>query len=472
METAMSLSTPLGILRGRWREGILVFSLVLAAVAAAVWTLGEKATAQAAVVLNLKAAEAMATIQLPGGIVTTHIATQVDVMQSERVQLAAIQRTRLADDPAWQRRWRRTAPEGVAFGPWAAGVLARQLKVSPAAESSVLTVSFSDRDPRFAADFANAVVDAFLATTLSMRAERARQDQQYYHEQAAASRRALARAQDSYIAYQRQNGIVVTDEKVNLEVERLRDMNTRLEQLQAEAADKSIRSKRAANAPERTAEVLANPVVMTMTEELSRQQAAVSELSARMAHGHPAMQAAEARLRSLAERRDAAIDSVRGAMMGDTSVAQQQLAQLSTAIQKQQDAVMALQSRRAQARLLERDVDNAQRAYDDVMAKTNQAALRIADPQTEASVIQVAHPPAPQTLRRAGVAAGAGLLAATLLACLAMSLREWLDRRVRGAHDILAHLGQPLLLTLPHIALPGPAARPACAGPAGSANET
>jgi hypothetical protein len=43
---------------------------------------------------------------------------------------------------------------------------------------------------------------------------------------------------------------------------------------------------------------------------------------------------------------------------------------------------------------------------------------------------------------------------------------------VRGAHDILAHLGQPLLLTLPHIALPGPAARPACAGPAGSANET
>lgn len=467
----MSLSTLLGILRGRRREAALVFAVALAVVGAAAWWLGARYTAHAAVVLNLRSAESMATIALPGGVVATHIATQVDVMQSERVLLAAIGRAGLPGNPAWQRRWRHDAAPGVAFGPWAAGVLARQLKVTPAADSSVLDVSFSDPDPRFAAGFANAVVDAFLATTLSMRAERARQDQQYYNGQAAALRRELARAQDSYIAYQRDSGIVVTDEKVNLELERLRDMNGRLEQLQAQAADAAIRSKRAMGAPERTAEVLDDPLVMAMTEELSHQQAAVAELRARLGDGHPAVVAAQARLHALAGRRHAAVERVRSAIIGNTSLGQQRLAELTGAIQGQQDAVMKLQSGRARARLLERDVDSAQRAYDDILTKANQAALRTADPQSEAAVIQVATTPAPRTLRRAAVALGCGLLAAALAACVAAWLRECLDRRVRSAHDITVRLQRPLLLNLPDIALPGRAGL-ALGGGAGTASET
>lgn len=466
----MSISTLLGILRGRRREAALAFAVALAVVGAAVWLLGARYTAHAAVVLNLKSAESMATIPLPGGVVTTHIATQVDVMQSERVLLAAIQRAGLPGDPAWQRRWRENAAKGVAFGPWAAGVLARQLKVTPATDSSVLNLSFSDQDPRFAAGFANAVVGAFLATTLSMRAERARQDQQYDNEQAAALRHELARAQESYIAYQRQNGIVVTDEKVNLELERLRDMNGRLGQLQAQAAEEAIRSKRAMGAPERTAEVLDDPLVVAMTGELSRQQAAVAELRARLGDGHPAVVAAQARLRALAGRRHAAVERVRAAIVGNTSLVQQRLAELTGAIQGQQDAVMKLQSRRAQARLLERDVDSAQRAYDDILTKASQAAMRTGDPQSEAAVIQFATTPAPRTLRRAAVALGSGLLAAALAACLAAWLRECVDRRVRGAHDITVRLQRPLLLNLPDIALPRMAG-PALDGGAGTAGE-
>jgi capsular polysaccharide biosynthesis protein len=110
--------------------------------------------------------------------------------------------------------------------------------------------------------------------------------------------------------------------------------------------------------------------------------------------------------------------------------------------------------------VLQRDVENAQRAYDAMAQLVNQTSVESQNKQTNVSVIKRATAPAepssPDLRRNLLIAVFLG----TFLAVGTAILRELHDRRLRTAEDITEELGQPLLVQLPAMRLDGQSGDP------------
>ena len=104
---------------------------------------------------------------------------------------------------------------------------------------------------------------------------------------------------------------------------------------------------------------------------------------------------------------------------------------------------------RDEGQVLIREVENAQRSFETLVARFNQTSLESQTTQSFASVLSVALPPvepsSPKVLLNTLVAVFLGLLLAVGLALVL----ELADRRVRAPEDVVAALGLPVLGMLP-----------------------
>ena len=79
------------------------------------------------------------------------------------------------------------------FESWLATGLLRNLAVTPSRERTV-TVSYTSKDPQFAAAMANAFVQSYMDTTLQRRAGPARQFSTFFQERSTSLRQRLDEA--------------------------------------------------------------------------------------------------------------------------------------------------------------------------------------------------------------------------------------------------------------------------------------
>jgi succinoglycan biosynthesis transport protein ExoP len=445
----MNLTQGFAVVKGRRREAQWVFAVFACSAFAVGCLLPVQYTAEASVVLNLKSSDGLSSIALPGGLVSTHVATQMDIVQSERVLVKAVDGLALNKRPSWHADWQSSAQGKKPFSTWAAQALAKKLVVRPVPDSSVLTMSYTNSDPVFAAEVANAVVRAYMATSLEMRLEPAKQYNQYFEERAVALRAALERARARLVEYQRANNLLITDEKINLEADRLHELNAKLTDAKVAASESSAHWRRAAGTPESAQEALHDPVAAALSEEVSRQESLLAERSVHLGANHPQVMELTSKIAALKQRRDAAVRKTLGSLDVVDKVNQAQLQYIDKDVNAQRTRVLDLEARRGEAGLLEREIASTQRAYDAVLEKASQASLQSGDNQSDISILGTASPPLDHLATRLAKLAAAACGAAALVSLIFVFVRERLDRKVRTAQDLIADLGLQLLVTLP-----------------------
>ena len=80
----------------------------------------------------------------------------------------------------------------------------------------------------------------------------------------------------------------MTDERMDVETQRLNDLSSQLVAIQAAAADASSRQAQAsAGSADKLQEISNHPVVAGLRGDLSRMEAKLQELSSRLGDGHP-----------------------------------------------------------------------------------------------------------------------------------------------------------------------------------------
>src|SRR4029079_3281822 len=119
--------------------------------------------------------------------------------------------------------------------------------------------------------------------------------------------------------YQKKNGIIGTDDRLDIETQRLNELSTQLVTLQALAAESESRNAQARSQSERMSEVLNNPVIGSLKAEISRQQARLGELNNRLGDNHPQVQELKANLAELRSRLQSETGRVSGSVgVGNT----------------------------------------------------------------------------------------------------------------------------------------------------------
>jgi succinoglycan biosynthesis transport protein ExoP len=449
----MSLADFYISLRARWRIALLVFLTVVAVAAVFTFTRKSQYTAVGSIVLDVKSPDPIAGMVLPGMTSTGYMATQINVVQSERVALRAIATLGLAQDEERKAMWREVT-EGVgSFESWLAGSLLNRLEVIPTRDSNVLSVSFTSPDPEFAARVTNAWIKAYVDTTLELRVEPAKQYNSFFDERSKQLREELEKAQSKLSAYQREKGIVATDERLDVENIRLTELSSQLVQLQAVANESGGRQRQSANNAARMQEVFNSPVLVSMTTELSRAEALLNERRERLGQNHPEMAELQGKIKQLRSGIEAETRRVASSLRINDEINQTRLAQTQAAIDEQRTKLLRLKGLRDESAVLERDVENARRSYDLALTRLAQTSVESQTTQTNVSVLREASTPPYPSSPRVRLNLTIAMLVGALLAAAAAVAREMLDRRLRTDQDVVEGLGLPLLGVLPNKAL-------------------
>jgi len=101
--------------------------------------------------------------------ISSRVATEADLLESERVSIAALRLLGLQNDPAMLNKWKDKTGGRGDFESWMAEQLLKKLDVKPSRESNVITVSYASPDPAVAAKTANAFVKAYIDITHELR---------------------------------------------------------------------------------------------------------------------------------------------------------------------------------------------------------------------------------------------------------------------------------------------------------------
>jgi chain length determinant protein EpsF len=446
----MPLQHFLPTLKARWRSLVLTWLTIVAAVLAVSLALPPRYEATATVAVEMSAADPIGgqAIFKPAGAVSTHIATQVDIIKSEAVALGAVRSLGLNGDPRWLDRWREGTGGRGNLESWLAGQLLRNLDVRPSRDSDVLKLSYTSPDPEFSTAVANAFVQSYIDTTLQMRVGPARQFNAFFAERARPLREALEQAKGRLSAYERKHGLVVGEEG-DVESARLAQMTSQLVGLQDAVAEATNRRRQAAATPGQMREVLADPEVSALTAELAAQQARLAQLRSEFGEQHPAVVQARASISDSRRRIDATMRRAVGSLDAPLRVAQARVADMQAAIERERAVVLRRKSQRDAATALVRDVESAQKAYDSVLQRASQTALESANTtQTTISILKSATPPpSPSPVIMVNLIVGA--LLGLLLGIARALVAESRDRRLRTVADVTHQLKQPLLLALP-----------------------
>src|SRR5690606_3798103 len=326
----------------------------------------------------------------------------------------------------------------------------KRLAVTPSNEGSTLTISYESSDPRLATDIVNAFTRQYLQATLALRSDPAKLSAEYFEQQVGVHRERLRTAQAKLSAFQQQTGIVATDERLDIENQRLQELSSQLVQMQALATES--RSRRAAigrEGRESMPEVVQNPLVQSLKTELGRAEARLQEMSSRLGSNHPQYVSAQSEVTSLRSRLNAEIDKVSRSIVANATVNVQREGEIRAALDAQRARVLRLKKDHDQISVLEREVAEAQKALDLVTQRLTQTNIESQAPQSNVSILAPAltptEPSRPKPLLNMIVGAFAGLLLG-LLAALSL---EAFKRPVRTADDLLHAVSVPVLAVLP-----------------------
>lgn len=447
--STMTLPQTLTVLRARWLLALGVLLCVVAVVAAASLTRTPQYTATGMVVLDVKSPDPIAGVVLPGMTVTTYMGTQLGVMQSDRVALLALKSLQMDKDPVLQGLWLQATAGKGDFMAWLVDRTLRTLEVLPTKDSNIMSVSYTAADPVQAAAVANAFVKAYIDVTLDLRVEPARQYSSFFDARGKHLRDELEQAQTRLSAYQQQHDIVASDQRSDVERVRLSELSTQLVLMQGMANDSGSRQGQVGANAERLSEVVNNPLVVNLNTELARQETRLNELNERLGSQHPQVLEMQSTVAQARARLAQETQRIAGSVAVNNTVNQSRLALLRDAVQAQRAKVLRLKGQGDELTVLQRDVENAQRAYDTVQTRAAQTSIESQTTQTNVSVLKHATPAAAPSSPRLTLQLLAAMFVGAMLALAAVLLRETADRRLRSAADVTLALRQPLLAVLP-----------------------
>lgn len=449
----MNLNQLFLIFQARYR--VILFSMLGAAFVAFAISLmmPKRYTATASVVVDVKSPDPVAGMTLPAMTMPGYMATQVDIINSDRVAYGVIHRLGLDKDPELLEKWREKTDGQGTFESWYSGALQSKLEVKPSHDSNVVNISFKAPNAKVAADTANAFANAYIATNIDLRTEPARQYASWFDEQGKALRQRLEEAQTRLSDYQQKHGIVASDQRIDYENQKLNDLQTQV--VLAETASADASSKQHGGPADSTQDAMQSPIVQQLKTEIAMQEARLQEAAGRLGPNHPQYQSMKAQVAALQSRLGAEVGRIQTSIDTSRRVNQAKVAALQAAIEAQKKNVLALRAQMDEMAVLQHDVDSARKAYDTVADRFNQSNLESRSTQTNISVLSPASAPLLPSSPRIFLNTLAAALVGMVLGIVAAIILELRDRRIRSIDDLEYVLGMPVLATM--APLPRPA---------------
>jgi uncharacterized protein involved in exopolysaccharide biosynthesis len=394
----------------------------LAGAAVVVLVVPPRWEAHSRVVLDLIKPDPVTGQTITGAATESYISTQVQLVTDYTVAARAVDQMGWLSDPTLILKYRQQ-PSGDArdFRRWLAQRVINHTKAAVLEGSNILEITYRASTPDSAKQGADAVRRAYLDTSLDSRRDAANRDATWFAAQANQLKTQLDAAQSAATAFERENGIIMQDDKTDVDTARLRALAS-----QGELPPPAV---------------AAVPVSSAASIQLAQLDAQIAQTSQTLGPNNPQLQqlrAQRASIAALVAQDQAATRAAAAAAAGGAGAIDRAMANQKSRVIAQSDKLETLTQLESQVNILTNQY--------------NSTAAKAADLRQQAAVVDTGlealgptetpnAPAFPNVLLIFPGALGLGLGAGILVALLV----ELLNRRVRGIEDLTSAIEAPVL---------------------------
>ncbi len=440
------------ILLARKKTILAVFFLIVVSTFVLNLFLPKTYQASTALIVNYKAMDPITGRMMPAQLIPGYMATQKDIIMSRKVALKVVNDLGLYQSQSAIDSFNEATNGFGDIKMWLAKILLNNLEVEPSRSSSVISLSYEGADPQFVAAVVNAFAESYIQTNVALKVEPAVRTSAWFNEQIKYLRDNLAEAQTKLSTYQKDNGIVSVDERVDVETARLTQLSTQLVSAEAESYDSMLRQAEASDIAniQQSPDILRNPLIQSMKADLSKAEANLAEIRQRLNTNHPSYQSAQAEVRDLRRKLAIELNTVTQSLTSAASISEQRVKELTVALENQKQRVLRINQQRDEMRILQQDVTSAQSALDIALQRFSQTSMEGRANQSDISVLNSAIPPSSPSGPKVFLNMILSIFMGGVISVGVALLAEMLNRHIRSEDDITSILNIPVLGTLNH----------------------
>jgi succinoglycan biosynthesis transport protein ExoP len=356
-----------------------------------------------------------------------YIPTQIALIKDVTTASDAVQRLGWETEPVFIQLYaRRSKNDFRDFRTWLAKRIVDSTTVVPVdMSSSILEITYTGNSPREAQAVVESLRQAYLDRSVSGRRAEAQRNADWFQRQAEQAQRMLIVAGNAKSAFERESGIVLTGDQVDLDTARL--------------------SALAGQAAGAGAAAIAPTSALPSVSQLAQMDADIAQARKSLGPNHPSMQAMEARRAALAqsiarEEADARRMSTAAGAAGGA---------LDRALQTQKARVIGQRDKVERLRLLQNEVELRREQVKDATARAAQYQRESAAADAGLSPLGPAIAPPTPTYPKKPLILGGALALGLAIGLLSALLLELLMRRVRSAEDMKLATAAPVLGIIP-----------------------
>lgn len=327
---------------------------------------------------------------------------------------------------------------------------AKMLEVKPVPRTRLVKIAFSTPDSALSARIANAHAQVYIRQGVERRSQTDEEAQGFLEDKLVELRERLEKSEVALNVYRRDQGIISFDDKENVAVDRMVDLNRDLteaesKRLSLETQMPLIRSRNYEELPA----VIRNSLVQSLKQQLAQAEAERAELASQFKDNYPKRVEVEARVAELNSRLQKEKMRIAQGVNSSYQFAVAKERELRKKMEEQRKEVLRLKDASVKYAILTREIDTNRQLYDSVLQRIKEVGVAAELRDSNISVIDTAEAPLrPSKPRKALsllLSAIVGLMGGVGLAFFL----EYLDNRLHTPEEVERHLHLPSLAVIP-----------------------
>jgi capsular exopolysaccharide synthesis family protein len=331
----------------------------------------------------------------------------------------------------------------------------RDLTVSPIRNSRLVDVKFESPSAQLSAQVANGLAKAYIEQNLEFKFLSSKEASDWLGDRLSEQRKQVEASEQALQRYREQTDAVALEDKQNIVVQKLSDLNAALtraktDRIQKEAAYNQLHALQSdRNALDTFPAILSNTFIQQQKGEIAELQRQQAQLSEKLGPRHPDMLKVSNAIQLAESKLQGEIAKVVQSVKNEYQAAVIQERTLTGALDQQKRDALALNRKGIDYGVLQRDAATNRQVFDSLLQRAKETGVSTELKTSNIRVVDAAEVPR----RPASPNAPTNLLLAlfgggTLALGLAFFF-EYLDNRIKTPDEVKAHLGLPFLGMVP-----------------------
>jgi capsular exopolysaccharide synthesis family protein len=327
-----------------------------------------------------------------------------------------------------------------------------KLKIEPIRNSRLVKIQFDSNYPNLSAQVANTLAATYLQQNLELRFITTEKAKEWLTEQLQDLKGKVERADEDLHAFGSKHDIISLEEKENVTIQRLTELNEALTKAEADriAKEAVFRQIRAKNI-DSLLPILENKLISDLKQAYIQVEAQYMKQLETFKPDHPEMARVKKQKEILKARLDGEINKIAAGIKNDYESSCRREVLLRQAFEMQKAKVMEMKEKAIQYNILKREADTNRELYKGLLQKMKEAGISAGITASNIQVVDRAelpiNPHRPDKRLNLTMALFVGLFLGLSLAFLF----EYLDSSVKTAEDVEQMTRLPFFGLIPEV---------------------